>query len=75
MRPSAAMILPNPSPMLLYIVGLAFKQKVRDTGKRKPTYLLATLDDVERADSGVSEPACKDTASHAFSVVAEVVDV
>ena len=50
-------------------------KKVRVTGKKKPTYLLATLDDVERADNGVSEPACKDTACHAFSVVAEVVDV
>ena len=75
MRPSAAIILPNPSPMLLYIVGLAFKQEVRDTSNKEPTYLLATLDNVERADGGVGEPACKDTASHAFSVVAEVVDV
>ena len=41
----------------------------------KPTYLFATLDDVEGTDSGVGEPACKDTASHALSVVTEVVDV
>ncbi len=73
-RPSAAMILLNPSPMLLYIVGLACK-KFRVFKRKRSTYLLAALDNIKWADGGMGKPACKDTASHAFSVVAEVVDV
>ncbi len=69
------MILPNPSPILLYIVGLACQQILELLNQKRSSYLLAALDDVKRADSGVGEPACKDTACHAFSVVVEVVDV
>jgi hypothetical protein len=74
-RPSEAMILPNPSPILLYIVGLACQRELESFKWKRTTYLLATLDNIKWADGGVGEPACKDTASHAFSVVAEVVDV
>ena len=60
--------------MLLYIVGLACI-KVKSRAKEKPTYLLAALYDIEGANSCVGETAGENTSHHAFSVVAEVVDV
>jgi len=74
MTPFAAMILPKPSPILLYIVGLAYI-KVRIRSIKKFTYLFAALDDIEGANCCVSETASENTSHHAFSVVVEVVDV
>jgi len=51
------------------------KRKVRVCNLEEITYLFAALDNIKGADCGVSETASEDTASHAFSVVTEVVDV
>jgi len=42
---------------------------------KETAYLFAALYDIEGTDSCVSKTASEDTASHAFCVVAEVVDV
>lgn len=41
----------------------------------KSNYLLAALDDIKGADSGVSNTACGDTTSHAGHIVISVVNV
>jgi len=43
--------------------------------KNSVTYLHSALDNIERANNGVSDTAGKDTTSHAFAVVREVVNL
>ena len=72
MSPSAAMILPKPSPMLEYIFGFAYG-KYESTYQK--SYLFAALDNIKWTDSCMSDTACEDSSHHAFTVVIEVVDV
>ena len=54
---------------------VAKRKRGRSGAGLRGTYLHAALDDIKWADSGVGETAGENTANHALSVVACVVDV
>jgi len=54
---------------------LDLSETVTDRLVETGTSLHSALDNIERANNGVSDTAGKDTTSHAFAVVREIVDV